>query len=362
MNTFIRQSIRFSTTAFLLASSTIAWGQGCILARQCASVFDTSSPYLKPHEWIFSSSLRWLDATRHYSGSTEQTQRDTLGTNVVNRQRLLDLSGNYQVTDADSVVLSIPILLRGSWSVPLPVATGNPRYTQRAAGIGDVVATVRHWVHDVNKFDKENYSLGLGLKLPTGNPHAMAPFPDLTGGNIISRPVDQSIQPGDGGWGFNTEFNAFKLIGKFNLFASGTYLINPKNVNGTPSILSVLNNGVLTPANEYRRYNSVPDQYLARVGFAFPFSYVKGSSFSLSGRIEGVPVKDLFGPSDGWRRPGYEVFIEPGFAIHRGNEMFSISTPVGLLRRREPDSMGNKGDATFADYLWLLGYSRKFGK
>src|SRR5437764_6913631 len=247
------------------------------------------------HQWLLGASLRWLDSTRHFAGSSEQFQREKLGSNVTNRQRLLDIAGTYQSSKQDSVSLSVPILLCGSWGLKLPWPTattpGGPQYDQKVSGVSDIALTYRHWVLDVDHCKGGNYSVGLGVKFPTGDPHAMSDFPDRTGKNIMSRPVDWSIQPGTGGWGIIADLQGFKRIGDVTLYGSGTYVAEPMNVNGTPSILA--NFGAVTPANEYRRYNTAADQYLLRLGGLLPIKPVKGLTLSVGARMEGVPAKDF---------------------------------------------------------------------
>lgn len=325
-------------------------------------MFGARGPYLDPHQILFSTTLRWTDSTRHFAGSAEQFQRDTLGSNVTNRQRVLDLSTVYQSSKQDSVTLSVPILLHGSWGLRLPSPTattpGGPKYTQDASGVGDIALIYRHWVHATEHAARGNYSIGIGVKLPTGDPHAMDDFPDRNGQNLMSRPVDWSIQPGTGGWGIIFDLQGFQRVGDLTLYASGTYLAEPLNVNGTPSILA--NFGAITPANEYRRYNSAADQYMVRLGGLIPVKQVKGLTFSLGARLEGVPSDDFIGGSDGFRRPGHTVFIEPGLIYNRGRDTYSMFGPVAIERRRDPDSHGSKGDATFPDYVLMFGYSHKF--
>lgn len=327
-------------------------------------MFGARGPYLSPRDLLFSTTLRWTDSTRHFAGSAEQFQRDRLGSNVTNRQRVLDLSAQYQSSKQDSVSLSVPILLYGSWGLKLPQPTastpGGPMYRQEASGIGDIAITYRHWALDTDHAHDGNYSLGIGVKLPTGDPHAMHDFPDRQGQNLMSRPVDWSIQPGTGGWGIIFDVQGFKKVGDLTLYGSGTYLAEPLNVNGTPSILA--NFGAITPANEYRRYNSAADQYMIRLGGLLPLKPVPGLTFSLGARMEGVPSNDFIGGSDGFRRPGHTVFIEPGLIYNRGRDTFSVFGPVAIERRRDPDSKGNPGDATFPDYVLMFGYSHRFGK
>jgi hypothetical protein len=115
---------------------------------------------------------------------------------------------------------------------------------------------------------------------------------------------------------------------------------------------------------------SVPDQYLGRLGIQLPVWPQRGFWGSVAARIEGVPAHDLLGPSTGFRRPGYAVSIEPGLLASYGSNTFSASVPVAVYRNRVksvpdamdapiPQTLGN-GDAAFADYLLLLGYSRSF--
>ena len=46
-------------------------------------------------------------------------------------------------------------------------------------------------------------------------------------------------------------------------------------------------------------FMSVPDQFNARAGLTFPVWTAKGVSLSLSGRLDGIPVTDVFGGSAG---------------------------------------------------------------
>jgi hypothetical protein len=317
-----------------------------------------TSPYLSPYEWQLSVNLRWLDSFRHFAGSAEQFEREHSKNNVVNRQRILDFSGTYALSRQCNITLSVPVLLHGSWSIPLPVRPPGPRYTQNAAGLGDIIVTSRWWLLDCTKHTRGNVSLGFGIKFPTGDPHVNSDFPNFNGQNIRPRPVDMSIQPGDGGWGFVLDVQGFQQVGNATLFASGIYLVNPRNVNGTPSILANLRDDVLTPEQEYRRYNSVSDQYVVRVGAGMPIKQVRGLTLTLVTRVEGVPSFDFIGHNDGFRRPGHSVFIEPGLIYTRGRHSWSISAPVAIERRRDPDARGTRGDATFADYFLLFGYTQ----
>lgn len=333
-----------------------------MLVRQNAPVLGASDEVLaEAGQWQVSLSYRGLESDTHYSGTEEQTHRHEDGTFVINRQMLVDLGVTYTVNPRLSLSLGVPYV-DASWSVPLPISPEpGPRSQQDASGLGDLSLTGRYWLRDPATSSRGNVSVGLGVKAPTGDDHVTDIYPDLTGGNAERKAVDQSIQLGDGGWGGLVELLAFRRAGLATLFASGSYLINPRDTNTTPSILVGLGLGA-SPANEGLLVNSVPDQYVARLGAVFPGG-LDGLSLSLAGRIEGLPRYDLIGDSHGWRRPGYEVFVEPGLVYTRGDSTVTLHVPIGVQRNRQPNPYtGREGDATFPDYVTLLSYSYTFGR
>ena len=109
---------------------------------------------------------------------------------------------------------------------------------------------------------------------------------------------------------------------------------------------------------------SVSDQYLARTGIVVPFKPVRGMSLSIGGRLEGVPPRDLIGKSDGFRRPGYAISIEPGVNFVRKRDTWTLSVPIAVVRNRQRSTSDiidrRHGDAAFADYVILAGYSHRF--
>ena len=85
---------------------------------------------------------------------------------------------------------------------------------------------------------------------------------------------------------------------------------------------------------------------------------------SFGGRIEGVPVRDAFGGSDGFRRPGYAISIDPGLMYGHRSWTFTVNAPVAVERNRKKSvtDYANRfhGDAAFADFSFLFGVSRRF--
>lgn len=359
-----RSQARFGVCALaaallIPAAARDASAQGCILFRESAPLFGPlSGAYLQPGEWEVTASLRGSTADRHYSGDIYQAQRTALGTYVINKQRLLLFNVNHAFTPRLSAAVSVPFVV-ASWSIPSPIAPPGPRGTQHGKGLGDISAMGRLWLFDPMTHSRYNLSVGAGLKMPTGTARDTDVFPDITGASPSVKAVDQSVQPGDGGWGAQFEVQGFNRFGRVFVFGSANYLANPRNMNETPSILVGI--GRPSATNPLRNVNSVPDQFLVRTGVGVPVW--RGISASLAWRVEGVPRYDVVGKSEGFRRPGREMFIEPGLSFVTGKSTFQVNLPRAYYRYRAPDPYtGAAGDATFPDWVVLGTYSYRFGK
>ena len=338
--------------AALLSAGQNAFAQGCVLIRQAAPVIGSaSSTYLRPGEWQLDVSYRDSTATRHFSLDQEQTQREILGTYVVNTQKQTVFNLSHAINDRMNFSVAVPIVV-ATWGIPRPLTPPGPRATEHGQGLGDISATGRMWVFDPAKHSSANLSVGLGFKAPTGNQNQYDVYNDNNGLNPTSKPIDQSIEPGDGGWGAQVELQGFMRVGRAFVFGSANYLLNPKDVNDAPSGRS---------AGLYQRdFNSVPDQYVMRVGLGAPIWKSLGASIAY--RVEGVPRYDALGRSDGFRRPGQERYLEPGLTFTTGRSTLQVNIPIGVYRYRGPDPYtGANGDATFPDYVALASYSYRFG-
>jgi hypothetical protein len=291
---------------------------------------------------------RYQSSFRHFVGTVEQKQREIAGTQIVNNYHLFDVAVSYPITRRVSLTGSLPILR----------AERNQLYAPRGIynvdGIGDMTIGARTWLFRPPTESGANIALGVSLKLPTGKYNATDLATSSTGAPIIAT-ADQSIQAGDGGLGFVLEAQAYQPIpGRNMLYFSGTYLFNPRNTNGVSTFRR----------QRYEDVMSVTDQYLFRGGVSRPVPKIRGLIGSFGGRIEGVPVRDAFGPSDGFRRPGYGISIDPGLMYMRGRNVFSINSPWAVERNRRRSTSdirnGTHGDAAFADYALLLSYTRRF--
>lgn len=344
-----------------------ASAQGCVALRSMGMVgnMNLNQPNLSKGQWQFNTNYRYFKSFRHFKGDVEQKERLVKHTEVINYSHSFDFTFAYGLSNRWTLNFTTPIVYNERSS--LYEHGFKERHSTYSFGLGDLRISANYWVWDPAKHGDGNLALGIGLKLPTGDYNYQDYFYNVgPSGTKALRPVDQSIQPGDGGLGLTLEASGFQKINRW-LYGYGTlfYLVNPRNVNGTRTFRETLN-----PLLANEAYMSVPDQYLARVGVSFTIPPLHGTSFSLGGRIEGIPVRDLVGRSDGFRRPGYIVSLEPGgnYNLHHGN--LYLNVPVALYRNRTQSltdkertaqtGVYSQGDAAFADYLINLGYVIRF--
>jgi hypothetical protein len=251
----------------------------------------------------------------------------------------------YQYSPRWSFHFSAPIMIASRTS------SGSGRVVH-SKGIGDMIISARTWLWRPPTESRQNIAVGFGIKLPTGKPDVQDTVYTTQG--PITSTVDQSIQLGDGGWGIVGSAEMFKVVKRATLFASGIYLSNPQATNGVQTGRSRASEAIM----------SIPDQYLVQAGVSHPVPKSRHFAVSLGGRLEGVPVRDIFGSSEGFRRPGYVISIDPGVFFVSGRHTISVNVPVPLQRDRRrsvPDiADGRHGDAAFADYLLIVSYARSF--
>lgn len=332
-----------------------AFAQGCILLRQTAPLFGTTGSLdQEVGSWTITFSGRSSIANQHYRGEEHQIQRELEQTYVVNRQNSVTTTIGYQVTPRVSVVAGIPFV-EASWGIPSPRAGGpETRANENARGFGDVTALARVAMFNPSTSTRSwNVIVGGGVKMPTGNNEATDIFPDGSGNNNVERYVDISVHPGDGGWGLIMDFQGYKQIGRVTAFGSSTWLANPKDT-GTASRGTMVTD--TTPSN----VNTVSDQFVFRAGAAVPInSYITAS---LAWRAEGVPRYDLIGASHGFRRPGVEMYWEPGVTLSYGRHSVSFNMPVGYYFNRWSNPYtARAGDSTFPEYVSIATYSVRLG-
>lgn len=343
-------------SGFTLAVASPASAQGCILLRQTCPMFGTmGSASPEPGTWNITFTGRNSTADKHYNGTERQIQRETERTYVVNRQNSLTATLSYQLTNRVSLNASVP-WVEASWGIPSPRAGGPAaRANENARGLGDITTLARVSLFDpLTTHRSWNVQVGGGVKLPTGNNKATDIFPDGNGNNNFERYVDISVHPGDGGWGVIFDFQGYKAMGRVMAFGSSTWLANPRNT-GTASRGNLVTN--TNPSN----VNTVSDQFVFRAGTTVKI--FRQIDASIAWRMEGVPRYDMFGRSDGFRRPGVEMYWEPGITINTGRHAVSLNIPIGYYfnRFRNPYT-GTRGDSTFPEYVAIATYSTRLGR
>lgn len=343
------------TAMFIAASAGDAVAQGCILLRQTAPIFGTTGSLDSDvGSWTITFNGRSSIADQHYRGSVYQAEREHEQTYVVNRQNSVTATVGYQLTPRVSLMAGIPFI-ESSWGIPSPRSGGpEARANENARGLGDVTTLARVALFNPSTSTRSwNIIVGGGVKFPTGNNEATDIFPDGNGNNNVERYVDISVHPGDGGWGAIMDFQAYKQFGRVTTFGGGTWLANPRDT-GTASRGNMVSNP--TPSN----INTVSDQFVFRAGGSVPITNTVTAA--LAWRVEGVPRYDLFGHSNGFRRPGVTMYWEPGVTVMQGRHAVSFNLPVGYyFNRWSNPNTASAGDSTFPEYVSIVTYSVRLG-
>jgi hypothetical protein len=351
---------------FFIFTLDSIYSQGCVPIRNLAGFgqFAQLGYTQSSDTWMLDVNNRYFQAFQLFAGNKPQPWDGV---------HINEYSINFELTR----------LLKNGWAVALdmPIAANSVtsslehvsgyRHTTSAYGVGDFRFTVYKWLFDVNKVQKGNIQVGLGIKFPTGNYKVEDYFYDSVSNpsaRVLS-PVNVAIQLGDGGTGITTELNAFYIFNKtISAYADLFYLINPRDENNTQSLPpnfppSIVN--LFTTLGT--QVNSVPDAYTTRAGADFTFNKLVATAGL---RFEGVPVHDLIGGSDGLRRPGYIFSAEPGLQYKFKTSFLYFFVTIPLYRYAMPaptDDEASKLTGTsfatmghYAQFVLFLGYTFTF--
>jgi hypothetical protein len=376
-------NIRTASTiiaAFVALTSAELRAQGCVAVRggtMCGT--NTGNTFnLSAGEFNIVTGARYFKSYRHFRGDHEESFRVEQGTEVINHAGSIDLGVSYGITNRLFATALIPFAYNDRSS--LYEHGGNPRFDTTgaligtwkgdrrltsSAGLGDVRLSVGYWLFDPAT-SESNYSVGLGVKLPTGKYDVVDDF--YNQGNqknqTIPGVVDQSIQLGDGGYGVTFDAQGIQTLGTDLVFLSNLfYMANVTNTNGVR-----LRTAPVGAASDTSEYSSA-DQFGVRLGVMY--GMFNGWTAYLGARAEGVPSSDIIGGSAGFRRPGYAVSIEPGIGYSTSTLSVFFSTAIAGYRNRTQsyiDQIRTQirgveviGDAAFADALFNLSISYRFG-
>ena len=206
---------------------------------------------LRAHEWRIAVGYRYLYGNQFFVGDQVTT---TFGPPIIYHIHSADVTVTYAATDRFTLSLTVPAL-DGTQSA---VRQDTVRHDARAVGLGDMSLVGSGWLWNPETHAKGNVALGVGVKAPTGsNKYSDSFF--RANGSAIQYPVDQSIQPGDGGWGVILQMQAFRrLFARAFGYLAGAYLISPRALSD-----------VARPPPNSSVYWSVPDVYSGRVGVMY---------------------------------------------------------------------------------------------
>jgi hypothetical protein len=323
-----------ATILLLSLSYTYVLAQGCVAIRHFSTCSGNPNSSLQTGKGyaLFSANYRYFKSFRHFRGTQEEPDRVTNGSEVINYSHSLDLSFTYGLGNKTFLTANLPIVYNERSS--LYEHGRSERHSSYSKGLADARFGIGYWLKDVTAANDANMSINLSVKLPTGQYGSSSTFYNVgLNGTEELRPVDQSIQPGDGGFGITLGFQGFKQLGaRLSVYGSGFYLSNPKELNGTRTFRETL-----SPILKNESIMSVTDQYSLSAGFSYAF-FEPSLSFSLGGRFEGVPVKDMIGGILGFRRPGMAGSLDTGVMFMKDQLMFSLNVPVVFYRNR-PQSL-----------------------
>ena len=350
---FTRELFHIAALGAMALTSTAALAQGCVAAHSNQRAMDelvdsadsahTCGP-LSIHNLTVDIGYRVFNSSRYFQGSNEIPRYPA----VENHQNIFDVMVQYRLSQRVSLIADVPVY-NGSRDQIYP-----PSGIFRVSGVGDTSIGVQSWLFKPPVETHGNVAGSLSLKIPTGLHDATGV--GLSKGVPIVATADQSLQPGDGGWGFVAALQGYQPVWHMaEFYGQGQYVFNPEDTNGVPTFRSQPGQGV----------DSVPDQYLYRFGFAQMVPKFHRLAFSFGVRGEGVPVRDLIGDSNGFRRPGFILSIDPGVMYTFHHTVLSVNGPWAMYRDRPPSvpeiaNNTTNGDAFFSDYTVTMSLSHHF--
>jgi len=307
-----------------------------------------NQPYLQANHWQAQLSYQYGDTNQLYIGDQRNDAAGPFGVPPHRKVNIIDLDVLYGVTNRLSADLSVPYLFTSG---------GNEQGTARshqfinytANGLGDISLQVEYWLSNPLKTGRVSGAVSLGFVAPTGSD-------SVTGLNYnsnppVRQPIDEAFQLGSGGWVLllRAEGRA-RIVGPIFAFGSGFYGLS------LTEHTDVIQGGA---------YRAVPDTYSGRLGAAYLLPVLEGLVVSAAGRINGVTVRDLIGGGDLYfRRPGYEIYVEPGLTWTLGRNMASISIPIRVYQKQVDSlldvSLNRHLGQDFAPYLVVASYARRF--
>jgi len=320
-------------TIFLLGfalCNQAAQSQGCIAVRNISGFgqYNLTDNAFSTSTWQLNINNRYFKSYRDFKEKVDQ--KTPKQNEAVVKSYSMDLSLSKFLRDGWSLELSVPVSANSREASAEHGGPNTKRHTTHSFGIGDIRFIAYKWLLPPTVKQRGNIQLGLGLKLPTGDYKFQDYFYRNDSTKILSA-VNPSIQLGDGGTGIITELNFFYVLNAartFSLYGNFYYMTNPREQNGTaitngrtpPRIDSLANNIIM----------SVADQFSIRVGAYYS---LRNWAFSAGIRNEGSPVEDLIGGSEGVRRAGHNLSVEPGIIYKMNRASVYAYVPIIVDRK-----------------------------
>ena len=171
-------------------------------------------------------------------------------------------------------------------------------------------------------------------------------------------PIDETFQLGNGGWEILSEG-----AGHGSMSATSSHT-DPVTTGMSLTEHTDVYQSRATGVPDALR--GVPDTYSARLGVGVSAAGAQGfRRLRVGGRINGVTVRTSIGGGDlYWRRPGYEVYVEPGLTWTSGPNIAPSASRFGRTRRSWTACSTNRSTGTsasdFAPFLILASYAHRF--
>jgi hypothetical protein len=299
-----------------------------------------NQPYLQASAWQAQVSYQYADTNDFFVGDQRNDAAGPDGKAPRRKVNIWALDIVHAFSNRFSLDLTLPFL-SGSGGFQFEGVV----YDYHAGGLGDLALSGEYWLNDPTRPSRFNGSVSVGLKAPTGSDTVQGVGPSG------QAPIDEAFQLGNGGWEMLLRIQGYAPIGgPFAVYGSGYYGLS---LTGHTNV------------NQGGALRGVPDTYSARLGAGYLLPFLEGLVFTAGGRINGVTVKDLIGGGDlYWRRPGYEVYFEPGLSLTLGRNTASVSIPIRIYQNKlnsvYDNSIGAVRGSDFAPFLVVASYGRRF--
>jgi hypothetical protein len=317
-------------------------------------------------KYDFGVHYRWFDADQVYVGNNRRQELEDANTHDIFNSHSISLNVGYMLNKRWSFFAALPLVWNQKSSVQEhSIVNDNVIRLQRrvteAIGIGDLFVGTDYQITNRSTNTIGSLTATAAVKIPTGDYQVTDRWQGVgPGRSDLIRPVDPAIQPGDGTWGALLGLRGSLLVFDWlGAYGEAKYLATPADTNGVSTFRNTISH-----LYDNEGSTSVPDQFMGRIGISLR---VPGSVLILNSgiRIDGIPVNDLIGKSNGFRRPGFATTWENGVTVQSKDFSFYVTIPYVYFQTRyqsNPDraySLQNStvrhGEGAFARFMVYAG-------